>query len=197
MQVVTIRRQDHYKMPKVCCACGEPAESGRLMASGSSKSSMRFVNFSFPLCDRCAQQAKIVNQRRRCSRRVGLGIILFLSIVAIIGSYGSPMISDFSFFTFLGGLIFLVPLVVIVMWIAQWLASNVSLDREVRSAFQRVSKAIKIRHDDVDMWGKGYITFTFLNERFADLFQKMNTGVVLPGKLNEIEGAYTKLGGGE
>ena len=98
MQVVTIRRQDHYKMPQVCCACGEPAESGRLMASGSSRSSMRFVNLSFPLCDRCAQQAKIVNRRRRIARWVGLGNILLLSIVAVITSYMSGIISDFSVF---------------------------------------------------------------------------------------------------
>jgi hypothetical protein len=147
---------------------------------------MRFVNLSFPLCDRCAQLGKIVNRRRRTARWVGLGIVLFLSVVAIVVSYVSETISDFSFFTFLGSLIILAPLALLGMWVAQWLASNVSLGREPRLAFQRVSKAIKIRQYDVDMWGKGYITFTFINKHFADLFQEMNMGVVLPGKLNEI-----------
>lgn len=187
MEVVTIRRQDHYKMPQVCCACGESAESGRLMASGSSRGGMRFVNLSFPLCNRCAQLAKIVNRRRKTARWVGLGIVLFLSIVAVVASLISETISDFSFFTFLGSLVILAPLALLGMWVAQWLASNVSLDREVRLAFKRVSKAIKIRRYDVDMWGEGYITFAFINKHFADLFQEMNTGVVLSGKLSEMK----------
>ncbi len=176
MHVVTIRRQDHYKMPQVCCACGEPAESGRLMASGSSRGSMRFVNLSFPLCDRCAQRAKTVNQRRKVARWVGLGAVLCLSIVAVIVSHVSETISDFSFFDFLSSLVILAPFALLGMWIAQWLASNIGLEREVRLAFSRVSKAIQIKRYDVDMWEEGHITFEFINEHFADLFQEMNTG---------------------
>ena len=185
MEIVTIRRQDHYAMPKVCCACGEPAESRRLMASGSSRGGVRFVNLSFPLCNRCAQLAKTVNQRRRTARWIGLGVVLFLVVVAVIASYASEAIPDTSFFTLLGGVIILAPVALLGIWIAQWLASNVGLNREVRRAFRRVLKAVKIRRYDVDMWGEGHITFAFINAHFADLFQEMNTGVVLSGKLGE------------
>ncbi len=190
METVTIRYQDQYTMPKVCCACGEPVGVGRLLVSGASGGGGRLVNFSFPLCDRCAQLAETVNQRRRTARRIGLGIVLFLSIVAVVVSYASNVISGFTFFTFLSGAIFFIPAALLGMGIAQWLASNVSLDRQVSQSFRRVAKAVKVKRYDTNMWGKkGHITFRFVNDQFADLFQEMNTGVVLPGKLDEIGGA--------
>ncbi len=187
METVTIRHQDQYAMPKVCCACGEPSGSGKLMASGSSGGGSRFVNFSFPLCDRCAQLAKIVNRRRRGARWVGLGVVLVLAIVAVVVSNASETISDVSFFTLLSGLIIIAPFALLGVWIAQWVASNAGLNRDVRRAFKRVSKAVKIKRYDIPTWEKGYITFAFVDEQFADHFQEMNTGVVLPGKLGETE----------
>ena len=185
METVTIRHKDQYAMPKICCACGDPSGSGKLMASGSSRGGSRFFNFSFPLCDRCAQVAKIVNQRRRVARWVGLGVVLVLGIVAVIVSAASGMISNVSFFTLLSGLIIVAPFALLGMWIAQWLASNTGLDQDVSQVFKRITRAVKVKRYDVTSWDKGYITFTFIDERFADLFQEMNTGVVLSGKLGE------------
>ena len=189
METVTIRHQDQYTMPKVCCACGEPVGLGRLLVSGASRGGTQLVNFSFPLCDGCAQLAETVNRRRRTARWVGLGVVLFLSLVVAVVAYASDAVLGFSFFTFLSGLIFLIPAVLLGVGIAQWLASNVSLDRQVSQSFRRVAKAVRVNRFDVDTWGKkGYVTFTFANDQFADLFQEMNTGVVLPGKLDEIGG---------
>lgn len=183
METVTIRHQGQYSMPKICCACGSPAESGKLMISGSSRGLVRFVNLSFPLCNQCAHVSQAINRRRRTARRIGLSIVLFLIIGATAVSYASAAIPDISLFTLLGGLIPLAPLIVLEIWAAQWLASNVGLDREVRRAFRRVLKAVRINRYDVNIMGDGHITFEFINEQFADLFQKMNTGVVLPGKM--------------
>jgi len=186
METVTIRRQDHYTMPKVCCACGAPAESGRLMTSGYSKSGVGFVNFSFPLCDRCALLSKTINRRRSTARRAGLASTLLL-ITAVSGIASvSGALQDVSLFTFLGGLAILAPLALLGILIAQCLVSTVGLTSEVRRTFQRVAKAVKIKAYDADMWGEGYITFAFVNEPFADLFRQMNQGVILPGKLSKL-----------
>ncbi len=187
METVTIRHQNQYTMPKLCCSCGEAVGVGRLLVSGASRGGPMLLNFSFPLCDRCAQLAETVNQRRRNARRIGLGIVLFLGIVAIVVSYASGGISGFTFFTFLSGAIIFIPLALLGMGIAQWLASNVNLDRKVSQSFRRVAKAVRVKRFDAAMLGgKEYITFMFVNEQFADLFQEMNTGVVLSGKLDEM-----------
>jgi len=183
MEIVTIRQQDQYVLPKVCCACGAPAESGRLLASGSSRSSARFVNLFFPLCDRCAHLSAIVSRRRRIIRWAGLGLSLLASIAGLGISYVLGAIPDISLFTFLGSLTIFVPLALLGTLIAQWLVSVVGLNREVRETFRRVSKAAKVKRYDADVLGGGYITLAFVNEHFADLFQQMNTGVVLPGRL--------------
>jgi hypothetical protein len=183
METVTIRHQGQYSMPKICCACGSSAESGKLMISGSSRGLVRFVNLSFPLCNPCAHLSQAINRRRKMARWIGLSIVLFLTIGVIAVSYASAAIPDISLFTLLGGLMPLAPFIVLEIWAAQWLASNIGLNREARQAFRRVLKAVKIKRYDVNVLGDGHITFEFINERFADLFQEMNTGVVLPGKV--------------
>lgn len=173
-------------MPRICCACGAPAESGRLMTSGYSRSGVGFVNFSFPLCDRCALISKTINRRRSIARWAGLASALLL-IIAVFGIASvSGALQALSLFTFLGSLAILAPLALLGILIAQSLVSTVGLTSEVRRTFKRVVKAVKIRAYDADVWGEGYITFAFVNQPFADLFRQMNQGVVLPGKLSKL-----------
>ena len=184
METVTIRLQDQYVMPNVCCACGAPAGAGKLTTSGFSRGSMRFVNLSFPLCDRCARLSEMVNRRRRNSRLAALGLSLFLCAVLTIPQ-AFEVVPGTSVYTFLGSLIILVPLVLLGTLAAQWFASVVGLGHEVRKTFRRVSKAVGIRRYDTNPLGDGYITLAFGNEQFADLFQETNVGVVLPGRLGQ------------
>ena len=186
METVTIRRQDHYTMPRVCCACGAPAESGRLMTSGYSRGGVGFVNLSFPLCDRCALISKTINRRRSIARWAGLVSALVLVIVVSGIASVSGALQDISLFTFLGSIAILVPLALLGILIAQWLVSIVGLTSEVRKTFARVARAVKIKAYDADMWGEGYITFVFVDELFANRFRQMNRGVVLPGKLSKL-----------
>jgi hypothetical protein len=182
METVTIRLQDQYVMPEVCCACGAPAGTGKLTTSGFSRGSGRFLNLTFPLCDRCARLSEMVNRRRRTSRWVALGVSLFLCV-----ALGLPQtleaVPGTSVYTFLESLIVLAPLALVGMLAAQSFASVVGLEREVRDTFRRVSRAVGIEHYDTDPLGDGYVTLAFGNEQFADLFQKINVGVVLPGGL--------------
>lgn len=184
METVTIRLQDQYVMPQVCCACGAPAGTGKLTTSGFSRGSGRFLNLAFPLCDRCARLSEMVNRRRRASRLVALGVCLFLCV-----ALGLPQalgaVPGTSVYTLLGSLIVLAPLALVGMLAAQWFASVVGLEREVRDTFRRVSRAVGIERYDTNPLGDGYVTLAFGNEQFADLFQKTNVGVVLPGGLGQ------------
>jgi hypothetical protein len=184
METVTIRLQEQYVMPGVCCACGEPAGTGKLTTSGFSRGSGRVLNLSFPLCDRCALLSEMVNRRRRIGRWMTLGASLFVC-VALGVPQAFEVVPGTSVYTFLGSLIVLVPLALLGMLAAQSLASVVGLEHEVRETFRRVSKAVGIKRYDTDPLGGGYVTLAFDNEQFADLFQQRNVGIVLPGRLGQ------------
>jgi len=179
METVTIRLQDQYAMPSVCCACGAPAGAGRLVKSGSSWSQGKVLNLSFPLCDRCALLSKTLNRRRRVSCLAGLALSLLLCTATFAISWAFEPGDQLD--AVLGSLIVLTPLALVGTLIAQWLVTVVGVDRAAGRTYRRVLRAVKVRRYDPDMFGGGYITLTFANDHFADLFREMNVGVVMPG----------------
>ncbi len=154
---------------------------GRLTISGVSRITGRFVNYSFPLCRRCADVSQQINRRRRIGRRVSLIILGLLGGGVGIAYLFTP---HASVYVCLSGLVFFLPLVVLGMRAGQWIGAFVGSTDADRQAFCRVSNAVRIqRFDDDPIAQRAYITFRFANRRFADMFCQGNPGVVLPGKL--------------
>lgn len=182
METVTIRLRDQFSMPPVCCACGAPRGTASLMISRSSLREARFLNLAFPLCDRCARLSSIVVRRRRMTALAGLGLSLLFCVFAfglsqVFGVAAGDPLDD------LIGVLAVVGFVALAgTLVAQWLVSVVGLAPETRRAHRLVSKAVRVMRYDPDSLGGGYVTFAFGNADFAEQFQRMNTGVVLPGR---------------
>lgn len=185
MKEVTIRAQETYHMPNLCCACGEPAGTAKLTARSASRGG-RMLNLAFPLCDSCARVYARIHRRRRNAFLIGLGVSLFLCIAAfalsrVLEGNPSPALD-----TILGGVIVLVPVAVIGALIAPWLMVILGLDPETRRTFRNVSNGAKIKRYDPDVFGRGgHVTLTFNDETFTTRFIEMNTGVVLPGRMGK------------
>lgn len=181
METVTIRFRDHFTMPPLCCACGAPSGVERLTVSGASRTTGRFVNYSFPLCHRCADISQHINHRRQFGRRVSLLTLLLLGSGAGIAYLFT---SHASVYVCLSGLVFFLPLVVLGMRMGQWIGGFVGSTDADRRAFHHVLNAVRIqRFDDDPIAQQAYITFRFGNRHFAELFCQENPGVVMPGKL--------------
>lgn len=182
MEVVTIRLQSQYQMPRVCCACGAPAGAGKLMISRSSLWEARFLNLAFPLCDRCALLAQSIGRRRRRVLLTGLGASLLFCAVAFGLGQTFVAVPGGLLDRAIGLLLLLAVLTFLGSWVGRWLASLIGLTAESRATYRRVSGAVRVRRYDPDPFGGGYVTFAFGNRDFADRFQEMNTGVVLEGR---------------
>lgn len=181
VEIVTIRLQEHYAMPPVCCACGMPAGTAKLTASASSARKGRVLNLAFPLCDPCAATFATVQRRRRISCLGGVALSLLMCLLAF-GLSRLLLATPSTFLdTLLGILLVLLPLIVLGTVLAQWLVSVIGLSRQERETYRLVSKGATIRRYDPSDVGVGYITLAFVNEEFADRFQEMNTGVVTSG----------------
>jgi len=182
VEVITIRMQDHFTMPRLCCACGAPSGTAKLKASGVSRAEGRFVNLFFPVCDQCATVYHTAGQRRRRIFLVGVALSLVLCVVAFVLSSVVETGPDTFLDSFLGGLMFLAPAVLILTLAAQWLLPIILLGSDARKIYRRVGAAVHVKRYDPDLYQGGYITLAFANEEFADQFQRMNIGVVGPGR---------------
>jgi hypothetical protein len=187
METVTIRIQDHYAMPPICCACGAPAGSAKLTASASKARSGRILHLAFPLCDPCATTFATVHRRRRVSCLGGLALSLFMCLLAFGLSRLLQTTSSTLLDSLLGVLIILLPLVILGTLLAQWLVSIVGLSREERATYRLASKGATIRRYDPNELGVGYVTLGFANEEFADRFQEMNQGIVTAGRVGQSD----------
>lgn len=185
MKDITIRAQETYRMPNLCCACGEPAGTAKLTARSASRGG-RILHLAFPLCDSCAHLYARIHRRRRNTFLIGLGVSLFLCIAAfalsqVLEGNPSPTLD-----TILGGLVILVPVAGVGALIAPWLIVTLGLDPETRKTFRRVANSAKIKRYDPDVFGKGgHVTLSFNDETFTERFMEMNTGVVLPGRIGD------------
>lgn len=183
MKDVTIRAQEVYQTPNLCCACGAPAGTAKLTARSASRGG-RMLNLAFPLCDSCAQVYARVHRRRRNAFVIGLGVSLFLCIATfalsrVLEANPSPTLD-----TALGVLIILVPVALVGALVAPWLLVVLGLDPETRRTFRSVSEGAKIKRYDPDVFGRGgHVTLSFNDETFTERFVEMNTGVVLPGRM--------------
>lgn len=183
MNEVTIRAQETYRTPNLCCACGEPAGTAKLTARSASRGG-RMLNLAFPLCDSCAHVYARIHRRRRNVFLIGLGVSLVLCIAAFALSQVLEGTPNPTLDTILGGLIILVPVAVVGALVAPWLMVALGLDPETRSTFRDVSDGAKIKRYDPDVFGRGgHVTLTFNDETFTERFVEMNTGVVLPGRM--------------
>ena len=185
MKEVTIRAQETYHMPNLCCTCGEPAGTAKLTARSASRGG-RMLNLAFPLCDSCAQVYARIHRRRRNAFLIGLGLSLFLCIATfalsrVLEANPSPTLD-----TILGVLIILVPVALVGALVAPWLMVTLGIDPETRGTFRNVSNGAKIKRYDPDVFGRGgHVTLVFNNETFIKRFVEMNTGVVLPGRMGD------------
>ena len=185
MHVVTVRRQNEYGMPTICCACAQPAGGERLTVSGANFSAprSRYVELHFPLCDRCVTVYRTLNRRKN----IGFGVCLGLSVLLCGAAFVIPSTLQVSSgnrlaifseillvlagLTLIGGLIFR--------------AIAVSIGNESQNAgeiYRQVANAVKIRHIEAvytrRLRRSEFISLAFGNQEFARLFRRMNAAVV-------------------
>lgn len=187
MEEVTVRKQDQYAMPRLCCACGAPAGTQTLSATHWPIWGKYIVSLPFPLCDQCALANATVDRRRE----IGCFGALGLSILLCAAAFGMVSIVEGSPGTLLewlvGGLVILAPLTLLggfivgFDWpIGRWIVSL--RPKELRHTYRRVSRAVRMKRYAAGFIRGGRITFVFGNEQFANLFKQMNAGAVLDEK---------------
>lgn len=156
------------------------------MSTGTYK---RWVSIAFPLCDRCAHANAAIERRRKigCWGSLGLSVFLCIGAIGIGMAFGLDSdIAGTSLDYLVGGLLLLAGFTLFAGLIAQWLVPSIGLALEVREAYKRVSKAVRIKSYKRGFIGRGYITFAFGNDQFADLFKEMNAEAfaeTTPGEL--------------
>ncbi len=185
MHVVTVRRQNEYGMPAICCACAQPAGSDKLTVSGANFSAprSRYVELHFPLCDRCATVYRAVKRRKN----IGFGVCLGLSMLLCGAAFAIPSTLQASNGNRLAivseVLLVLAGLMLIGGLIFRSIAVSVGDESQNASEiYRRVANAAKIRHIEAAYTGRlrrsEFMSLAFGNEEFARLFRRMNVAVV-------------------
>lgn len=169
-------------MPRICCACGEPAGTATLTASGAGRGAARFSKYRFPVCDRCAVLFSTVHRRRRMSCLFGLGLSLVMCIVAAFLAQRVGETAWSALDPLVGVLLALAGITVVAALVVQWLVGVVGLEREAREIYRRVSEAVQVKRYDPGVVDSGYVTLAFVSQEFAQRFEEMNAGVVMPGR---------------
>ena len=177
METITVNRQNKYKMPIICHACGELALTYKLPAEKAFDYIIlkRTISLPFPLCDMCAHAYNKVRRRDKIGYIVSLGLTLFL----FIGLFSIDInITPGSFLDYLSLiLIILVFLPLFGNSVIRRIIINVSTEKGVSETYERVIKAACIT--DI---GKRSITIEFTNKKFAELFKLLNEDTVLNDK---------------
>lgn len=175
MDSVKVRIVDEYKMPPICCACGQPAGRAKFKVYASTWASRRMFSVAFPLCPACEQAYTIVDRRRRVGCWAGLGVALVVAVAGILSETlgsGAGLPGGWAFLLFFGALL---------LGIAIFLGLPFVLTREVRGPYQRVTQAVRIKDYSPSglLGGAGVMVLLFANAPFADAFGQENDRLIV------------------
>lgn len=170
MQVLEVRAQNQYAVPRVCCVCGSSAGPEVLQAQDASGGST--VSLSFPLCPPCSRVRDIGVKRSRIGLASGLGVSALLCIASLVISQVFDVTPGTTLNCLLGSLL--------ILSAAAFLITGVfALIKGREPSYRRVREAVRIEGYKRGWTGKDTITISFANEQFADLFRQLNAAVVL------------------
>ncbi len=169
MDEIKLHIVSDYKMPALCCACGAPAGKVQFKVYASSMWQHRPYGLYLPLCDRCAQAYRTVDQRRRTGCWISLVVALLLGaagiLIEVVGNAARPWGSWLALLAFL-----VIAAGIIVFQALPWL-----LARELRAPFRRVVHAARIRHyRPSGLLGDGTMVLDLAQPQFAAQFRLLN-----------------------
>jgi hypothetical protein len=174
MDSMNVHIVTEYKMPPVCCACGDPSGPAKFRVYASSWSSRRPFAVNFPLCPACEAAYNAVDRRRRLGCWIGVGLAFLAGIVGILGEalgVGVP---------FWGSLILILFFGVIFLGIAASLLIPRLFPAPLRRSYQRVLDAVQIKHySPSGFLGQGTMTLVFSYQPFAAAFHELNEQAVI------------------
>ena len=182
MDVVKLRLKPGHSctMPPICCACGAPAGAGYLKVQTANWSRSRLLQFAFPLCDDCDRAYTAINRRRNIGCGLGLGLGLLLGAGWILadvvgGSAGST----------LSGIFLVLALLALAGGLVTFLLIPLSVPRETRAAFQRATRAARVRDFSPGIHGTGSVTLQLAHGPFAARFRQANLESVCDDRFDQ------------
>ena len=171
MQVIKVRAQNQYAVPRVCCVCGSAAGPEVLQAEDASWG-RTIVSLSFPLCPSCSRIRDIGAKRSRIGCLSGLGV----SALLCISSFVILQLFDVIPGTTLNGVVGCLFILAAMAFLGTGVLALI-MDRE--PSYRKVRKAVQFKGYKRGWAGKDTITIAFANEQFAELFSQLNAAVVL------------------
>jgi hypothetical protein len=175
VDLVKVRIVDEYKMPSICCACGEPAGRARFKVYASTWASRRVFSVAFPLCPACEQAYDVVDRRRRVGCWAGLGVALVVAVVGILSetlAWGAGLSSGWTFLLFFGALL---------AGLAVFFGLPRVLSRHLREPYLRVLQAVRIKDYSPSglLGGAGVMVLLFAHAPFASAFCQENDRLIV------------------
>lgn len=167
MEHLPIRVVAEYKMPSICCACGEPSGPAQFKVYASSWGRRQPWSVYFPLCPACEQAYSAVDGRRRLGCWLGVGLALIAAIAGIVGRALSVDISSGLVLALFGG--------AVALGAAAYQVIPLLLSPQVRAPYRRVQLAVQIKdYHPGSALGSGTMVLVLAHQRFADAFRALN-----------------------
>ncbi len=159
---LVLRLQPTYAMPSICVACGRPAGSATVSASGVSYSGRQRLSLHLPLCEECAGARRVGRRYQVLAGLTGVLAGLLLAFPILWGVPGIPLY--FLGVAAAGGLA-----VAVVLGMVAWRRESPA----VRTAYGLVNRAATV------VFVLGGAIVTFANGDFAREFRALNEAAVV------------------
>ena len=171
MQVIKIRAQNQYAVPRACCVCGAAAGPETLQAEDVS-GGRTIVSLCFPLCPACSQIRDVGAKRSRIGCVSGLGVSALLCITSFVILQLFEVTPGTTLNGVVGCLFILAATVFLV-------AGVVALVMDREPTYRRVRQAVQIKGYKRGWAGKDTVTIRFRNDEYAELFRQLNAAAVV------------------
>lgn len=171
MEIIKVRAQNQYAVPRVCCVCGSAAGPEVLQAEDVS-GGRTIVGLSFPLCPSCSRIRDIGAKRSRIGCVSGLGASALLCITSFV----ILQVFEVTPGTTLNGIVGCLFILAAMAFLGTGVLALI-IGRE--PSYRKVQKAVQIKGYKRGWTGKDTVTIAFTNDQFAELFRQLNAAVVL------------------
>ena len=174
MDSMNVRIVTEYKMPPLCCACGEPSGPAKFRVYASSWSRRRPFAMNLPLCPACEKSYSTVDGRRRLGCWLGVGLAFLIAIASILVNVLGVSPDNW------GALIFVLFFSAILLGLVAFGVIPLLFPRPVRAPYQQVLQAVQIKdYSPAGFAGQGTMTLVFAHRPFAAAFRDLNAQLVI------------------
>jgi hypothetical protein len=172
MDRLSIRIVSEYKLPPICCACGEPSGPARFKVYASSWSRRQPFSVYFPLCPACAEAYTTVDNRRRLGCWAGVGLAFLAAVAGIVRRALLPDAPS--------GLILALFLGAILLGVAAYQVIPLFFPSPARASYRRILHAVQIKeYRPTGALGAGSMVLILAHQPFAEAFRAANEHLVI------------------